>query len=869
MRTRRVAFVQARVIALALIITTNAVGNDEWVGIDNINVNVVSAATLAHFNASVTDEGVLLRWKTGFEADNLGFNLYRDQNGQRARVNPQMIAGSALMTGATLRAGRSYAWLDKSNDGGDGEYWLEEVDLNGQREWHGPIRAAHSVGERDGSERSKEQSLMLSRVGATEAPAPLSAARERAATISKATEARLRAQASATSRSAVKLAVKREGWYRVTQAELIGAGFDPNLDPRLIQLFVDGREQPIVVTGEADSRFDAADAVEFYGLGVDSTVTDARTYWVTAGDGPGRRIEEVKGRKGKAAPASFAYTVERKDRTVYFSSLNNGETDNFFGSVIAREPVQLSLALRAIDRAARIDAELEVMLQGVSQAQHKVRVFFNDADYGEIGFYDRAQGSAKLRVPVAALREGDNVVRLAAQGGEGDVSLVDRVRLTYRRGYRAENDWLRFTAKGKSRLTVDGFTGNQIRVLDVTSPADVFAVKAQVVEQGSGYAVTFVTPNAGERSLIAVSATGSSGVARITADSPSALRQADHEADFVIISHRDFIESVGPLKALRESQGLKVEVVDVEDIYDEFSYGQKTPQALKDFLSFASSSWRRAPRFALLVGDASLDPRNYLGLGEYDFVPTKIVDTTALETASDDWLADFDGDWLANMAMGRLPVRTQQEANVVVAKIISYDQAAPAEGVLLVTDANDGNDFESINSRLKALIPARVRVQEFMRGGSSRLSTKIDLLESLNRGAKIVNYYGHGTLDQWSGDYLSSVDAMGLTNRDRLAVFFTMTCLNGYFHDPAVTSLAESLLKADHGGAVAVWASAGMCDAASQGAINLEMFRLLFAATDSQPLTLGEAALRAKAATHERDTRQTYVLFGDPTSRLK
>jgi hypothetical protein len=869
MRTRRVAFVQVRVIALALIITTNAVGSDEWVGIDNINVNVVSAATLAHFNASVTDEGVLLRWKTGFEADNLGFNLYRDQSGQRARVNPQMIAGSALMTGATLRAGRSYAWLDKSNDGGDGEYWLEEVDLDGQREWHGPIRAAHSTGEPDGPERSREQTLMLSCVGATEALAPLSAARERAATISKTTEAGLRAQASATSRSAVKLAVKREGWYRVTQAELIGAGFDPNLDPRLIQLFVDGREQSIVVTGEADGRFDAADTVEFYGLGVDSMVTDARTYWVTAGDGPGRRIEEVKGRKGKAAPASFSYTVERKDRTVYFSSLNNGEADNFFGSVIAREPVQLALALRAIDRATQSDAELEVMLQGVSQAHHRVRIFFNDADFGEIVFYDRAQGSAKLRVPVASLREGDNVVRLAAQGGEGDVSLVDRVRLTYRRGYRAENDWLRFTAKGKSRLIVDGFTGNQIRVLDVTSPADVFAVKAQVVEQGSGYAVTFVTPKAGERCLIALSAAGSGGVARITADRPSALRQADREADFVIISHRDFIESVEPLKALRESQGLMVEVADVEDLYDEFSYGQKTPQALKDFLSFAASSWRRAPRFALLVGDASLDPRNYLGLGEYDFVPTKIVDTTVLETASDDWLADFDGDWLANMAMGRLPVRTEQEASVVVAKIISYDQAAPAEGVLLVTDANDGYDFESINPRLKALIPAGVRVQEFMRGGSRGLSTKIDLLESLNRGAKIVNYYGHGTLDQWSGDYLSSVDAMGLTNRDRLAVFFTVTCLNGYFHDPAVASLAEALLKADHGGAVAVWASAGMCDAASQGEIDLEMFRLLFATTDSQHVTLGEAALRAKSATGERDTRQTYVLFGDPTSKLR
>ncbi len=849
--------------------TTNAIGNDEWVGIDNILIFVPSEAKLTQFNASVSNEGTLLRWKTGFEADNLGFNLYRDQNGQRTRVNPQMIAGSALMTGAALRAGRSYAWLDKSYGGSDGEYWLEAIDLNGQREWHGPIRAARSNSESDGPARPREQSMMLSRVGTTATPTSSSAPLERAATVSKATEAGLRLQATATARSAVKLAVRREGWYRVTQAELIQAGFDQNVDPRSIQLYVDGQEQPIVVTGEADGKFDAADAVEFYGLGVNSAVTDARTYWVTAGGEPGKRIEEVKGRKGKGALASFSYTVERKDRTVYFSSLNNGEADNFFGPVIAKEPVQLALALSAIDRTTQSDAQLEVMLQGVSQAHHRVRLFFNDADFGEIAFYDRAQGSAKLKVPVAALREGDNSVKLVAQGGENDVSLLDRVRITYRRGYRAENDRLRFTAKGKSRLTVDGFTSNQIRVLDVTSPNDVFAVRTQVVEQGSGYAVTFVTPQTGERTLIAVAGAGFDSVARITPDRPSALRQTDREADFVIISHRDFIESVEPLKTLRESQGLKVEVVDVENVYDEFSYGQKSPQALKDFLSFAVSSWRRAPRFVLLVGDASLDPKNYLGQGDYDFVPTKIVDTTVLETASDEWLADFDGDWLANMAMGRLPVRTRQEANNVVAKIISYDQAAPAEGVLLVTDANDTYDFESINPRLKALIPGGVRVQEFMRGGSSHLSTKINLLDSLNRGPKIVNYFGHGTVDQWSGDYLSSFDAMGLTNRDRLAVFFTVTCLNGYFHEPAVESLAESLLKADHGGAVAVWASSGMCDAASQSVINLEMFRLLFAGSNAEPITLGEAALRAKAATNERDTRQTYVLFGDPTSRLR
>ena len=346
---------------------------------------------------------------------------------------------------------------------------------------------------------------MLSRVGVKEpsggaAPAAI----ERTAVLSKPTAAGLSLHAAATARSSVKLFVKKEGLYRVAQPELVRAGLDPNTDPRFLQLLVDGEQQAINVTGEEDGKFDAADSIEFYGIGITSPVTGARAYWITAGDAPGKRIESVKGRKGKTTATSFACTVERRDRTVYFSSLRNRDEENFFGPVIAKEPVAQSLALRDIDRAAHKDAQLEIFLQGVTQGWHKVRVFFNDSDLGEINFYSQAQGNSRWPVAVAGLREGENIVSLVAQGGEGDVSLVQSVSLTYQRNYRAENDSLRFTAKAKSRLTVDGFTSNQIRVFDVTAPNAVTAVKAQTVEQAPGYGVTFIAPGAGERTLVAV-----------------------------------------------------------------------------------------------------------------------------------------------------------------------------------------------------------------------------------------------------------------------------------------------------------------------------------------------------------------------------
>jgi hypothetical protein len=128
------------------------------------------------------------------------------------------------------------------------------------------------------------------------------------------------------------------------------------------------------------------------------------------------------------------------------------------------------------------------------------------------------------------------------------------------------------------------------------------------------------------------------------ANQPSSWHQAGRAADLVVFVQEDFLESLKPLKALREAQGLSVALIDVEDLYDEFTFGMKTPQAMKNFLSEARSFWEKAPRFVSLVGDATFDPRNYLGLGSYDFVPTNLVERACLETASDEWFVDFNDD---------------------------------------------------------------------------------------------------------------------------------------------------------------------------------------------------------------------------------
>jgi len=373
-------------------------------------------------------------------------------------------------------------------------------------------------------------------------------------------------------------------------------------------------------------------------------------------------------------------------------------------------------------------------------------------------------------------------------------------------------------------------------------------------------------PGSGTRNLVAFTDSQAKLPAAVQANASSAWHESAG-AEVIMIAHGDFVGSVEPLKALRESQGYSVVLVAVEDLYDEFAFGAKTPWAIRDFLEKAHDEWQTPPRFVLLVGDASYDPRDYLALGNSDFVPTRVVEMAHLETASDDWFVDFDSDGVPELAVGRLPVRTAQEADAAIAKILAYEaepQAAWKQQALLVADQNDQDfDFEQISAALKTSFPDDFTVEEIFRGQSGA-ATQAELLAKLNEGQALVNYSGHGSLDIWGGDMLTSQDAQNLSNGSQLPFYVTLNCLNGFFHDVWEESLAEALIRSEQGGAIGVWASSALTSSLGQSQVAREMYRLAF----DEGLTLGEAAAQAKAVVSDLDVRRSWVFFGDPLIRF-
>ena len=829
--------------------------------------NAPTAIALASLTATEYDSGTLVQWQTGVEVRNLGFNIYRDDGGKRTQVNPQLIAGSALLAGAdtVLKSGKSYSWWigsASSKGAAASRFWLEDVDLSGQTTWHGPLVAAR-VG---GSPAATSDAALLSRVGVTDSQAAFSGQVNRSAVLTRVAPGQIKLQTDLAGKQAVKISVRREGWYRVSQADLVAAGFNAGADPQTIQMYADGRQIPIsVVTGQKQIS-----AVDFYGRGIDASHTDTRVYWLVAGTQAGLRVQQVKGEGYPTVSRSFLYTVERRDKTIYFSALRNGDKENFFGPVIARDPVDQTLNLQHVDQGATAQAQLEVSLQGVTQLPHRVWIYLNGSFSGEMMFNGQGEGLVTLPVSHSLLREGDNEVRLVAQGGPSDVSLVGSIKLGYFHTFTADNNALRFTATGGQAVTIGGFGSGAIRVLDVTDPDSVREIVGKVQQADSAYSITVASPQPGERVLLAGIDDERSTPARVTDNRPSNLRSVEHAANLVIITSREMLSSVEPLRARRASQGFKVEVLDVDDIFDEFSFGNKSPLAIRDFLLYAMTGWRLAPQYVLLVGDASLDPKGYLGYADSDVVPTRLIDTAVLQTASDDALVDFYGVGMPELAIGRLPVRTAEEAARMIEKIIGYDQSVPSGSVMLVADGNDGFDFEAASRDLASLIPGSIKVDLLNRGQLDSAIARSQLIDAINRGEKVINYMGHGSVNVWRGGLLTNEDAAAMVNTGRLPLFVMMTCLNGYFHDPALDSLAESLMKSP-AGAVAVWASSGMTGPEAQAAIDRQVFSLIFRSGNMkvQPLTLGEAMLRAKRAIGDIDVRRTYILFGDPTTRLR
>jgi uncharacterized repeat protein (TIGR01451 family) len=850
-------------------------------------VTAATSVTLRSFSAHTgTDKNgasrVVLTWKTGGEAHNLGFNVYREKNGNLVRMNPSMVAGSALlMSGALPRhAARSYAWIDPSPAPAGTSYWLEDIDVNGTKTMHGPVHVTAS--SQSASNAPVSEARMMSQLNQAQPPTAASETSHFVETLPVAptrNRGQIERQFDLAAHPAVKIYVRHEGWYSVRQPDLVKAGLDPNVDPSSLHLYAEAIEQPVRITGATPGPggFGPQAAVNFYGTGIDTVFSGTRVYWLVSGDGPGARVPVMPPSSGSnQPPASYPATVELQQHLIYFAALITQDGQNFFGALVSPTPVDQTLNLPHFDATSTQAAHLDVSLQGIITGYpHDVSVVLNGTPLGDVTFTGQDKGSLSIDIPTGVLLSGSNTVTLTAQNGDFDTSLVNYIRISYPHRYVADSDELKFTAHAGDEVIVDGFASAPT-VVDISDPNRPVQLTPQVTSNSGTYSIAVQVPftrsgSWGKHTLLAVAQDRIASPIGAWPNHPSHWHSVQRGADIAMITHGEFAPALVPLVRAHEAQGKNSVIIPVVDLYDEFNFGERSPFAIKQFLATAKKNWSRPPSYLLLNGRASFDPRNYLGFGNLDLIPTRIVQTASLMTASDDWFSDFTNSGMPTIATGRLPVSTLDEANTVVSKIVAYEGQSTngpwTANAMMVADKDDTESFTQDSQTVEASLPSTMQVTNVFLDSVGTTAAQGDVISGINSGQLLVNYLGHGSEEQWSGsDIFDENSVPALTNTSQLPVFLIMDCLNGFFQDVYSQPLAVTLLVAPNGGASAVVASSGLNQPAPQTALDTLVVQ---SATSATGETLGESLIKAKSSITDLDVRRTYILFGDPAMQLK
>jgi hypothetical protein len=355
----------------------------------------------------------------------------------------------------------------------------------------------------------------------------------------------------------------------------------------------------------------------------------------------------------------------------------------------------------------------------------------------------------------------------------------------------------------------------------------------------------------------------------------SRLRSSLNRADWVLIAPREFLAVAQPLVDLRRSQGLEVAVASLEEISQEFGYGESRPAAVKGFLEHAYQSWQRPSlRYVVLLGDATYDPKDYLRTGVKDRIPPFLVKTSYLWTASDPAYAAVNGeDLLPDVAVGRLAAGTVEEARILVEKIVAFETAGrnlDGKAVLIADNADRGGSFEAdVNELASTVLRGREVDKVFLRDLGS--ATRATIVAAFDSGPGLVSYVGHGGTAVWASENIfNNSDIPSLSAQSQQPFLMTMNCLNGFFHFPPMNSLAEAFVKAEGKGAVAAFSPSGL---SVNDAAYVYHEAVLEQIESGRHARLGDAILAAQSAYADSGAMPEllgiYHLLGDPALLIR
>tara|TARA_R110000868_G_scaffold132380_2_gene343133 strand:+ start:60784 stop:68310 length:7527 start_codon:yes stop_codon:yes gene_type:complete len=727
----------------------------------------------------------------------------------------------------------------------------------------------------------------------------------------------------------LKIGVSSSGMYQLTYDQLNVANVDgpfAGVDIDSLRLYKGSNEAALkVIDANTDTFFNSGDSIVFFGKHDESLFDQQSHYVLTDFDVydsalTPRRFSSIDGSIGasRTDEVQSFYTAtkyEQNNDIVLGEPVNLDDSelvDVFIWKTLRSGTANDNLVVTANmanldtgDATVRVNIRLKgyELDVGDTDYEHHLELHINAVKATEAFFSSRDFQTLSFDVPMSYFSAGNNDIKLFVPGtnaaplGQRDIMHFDSIEVQYYAFPVASSD-LAYINKAEANALVSGYTfsTNALSIFDTT---DEFAVgevtNASINPVAANYDVYFLATDddASEllRDYIVTSSAQFKTVSSLSLSSgyQSSLKDNSRQAQMLVIGHKNLLYAAQALKERRDQQGIQTTLVSLEQIYSEFSNDQRSPKAIKDFLTYASSNWASPKlKYVFFLGDANYDQLDHFGYGTQaaDF-PMPILGGRFIGYATDNYFVSSTSSYLPNISVGRLPTNNPTEVASYIEKIIAYEDGtstpkAKALGASFIAGEELYVNGDGFSARIDELskIPSRLSsdiIDHKVLG--SNAATKTAILDRFNTDAPLLmTYMGHGAPNLWGSlSLLQNTDFDALQNQE-LPIVMSLNCENTMFYDPdrsqSFKTVGESLVLNPDGGAISFIGSSTQTTPVAQMYYANAFLQALNKKINNPytRTTVGELFNEAKIAigsdVYSADVVKSMMLFGDPSVSL-
>jgi hypothetical protein len=743
----------------------------------------------------------------------------------------------------------------------------------------------------------------------------------------------------------IQFVVDKEGIYKITYqyllnkmnqlADSLGIQYSwsvSNVDPRFLQL--KDKHGPVAIhfNGEADGSFDQQDFFEFFGdrnygetnYYDDYTTENIYTLFVSNQLGARLAVENgglvVSNSAHYISPKAYQHSIHLEQQVVpeklgrsWFYDYDFYREDIWFWKKITAPNLEIVPFELQYPRDITTNTfSTKVSLFGLTylenlptnQYDHKASIRLNQSLVNTLSWKGQTEQifANALPLPNSHLRHGTNYYYISLNGdtpmGDREQILLDYIDLTYWREYKTSEDFIKFTKpsdrpNGLYQFKLEGFSSNQVSLYKIgTSIFNNMQIEPFTINSGSPWTVTFQdSVNSNATTYFAVTESGKKTPKAVLANIPSNLKAQTNAADCLIITIRDFVSNSGTqlYKQVWEDNGYQVKVIDVQDIFDEFNYGIRSAESIKDFLSYAYNNWASPNlKSVVLLGDGTDDERDSSTSRLYNIIPVKKIWTYKHgATASDNWYGCIVGDDpVPDISISRINVWKPEQIIQVAQKSQKYFYEPNFNklwhgNVTLASGGkqSDSNDIFAQQSEYirRNRIPNYYRVSRVYTNTHSVSSdfwgVTSTLKSKLNDGTLFLQFMGHGGGRVWADYNLFNINDVLTLNNQNYAIVSSLACYCSAFDTKGASSISEALIMQPNKGAIATIGFSGLGYLYDDLDFGLALTEGLL---DKNFESLGDAINFTKAKYYvstssfsaQQALTQGCVLLGDPNIRI-